>query len=117
MMELSTSPTTVTVTVVGDLDLAERDQFPEVVSRISGLRRQLLVLDLCRTTFLDSTGSAFLISLAEATERRGGVALLRGADERNLFVLEICGALDMFRVDTAHRCEDAAVVGRWSSGR
>ena len=117
MMELSTSPTTVTVTVIGDLDLAARDQFPEVVSRISGLRRQLLVLDLCRTTFLDSTGSAFLISLAEATERRGGVALLRGADERNLFVLEICGALDMFRVDTVHRCEDAAVVGRWSSGR
>lgn len=114
MMELSTSPTTTTVTVVGDLDLTERDQFPEVVSRISGLRRQLLVLDLCRTTFLDSTGAAFLISLAEATEKRGGVALLRGADERNLFVLEICGALDMFRIDTEHRCEDAALSGRWS---
>lgn len=116
MMELSTSPTTVTVTVVGDLDLAERDQFPEVVSRIRGLRRQLLVLDLCRTTFLDSTGSAFLVSLAEATERRGGVALLRGADERNLFVLEICGALDLFRVDPEHRCDDAVLTGRWNPG-
>lgn len=113
MIELSTSPTTTTVTVDGDLDLAERDQFPEVVARISGLRRQLLVLDLCRTTFLDSTGAAFLISLAETTDKRGGVALLRGADERNLFVLEICGALDMFRVDAEHRCVDAFLAGPW----
>lgn len=105
MMELSTSPTTTTITVVGDLDLAERDQFPELVARVSGLRRQLLVLDLCGTTFLDSTGAAFLISLAEATERRGGVTLLRGADERNRFVLEVCGALDMFRLDDEHTCD------------
>ncbi|MFP5348032.1 MAG: STAS domain-containing protein [Actinomycetes bacterium] len=107
MMELSTSPSATTITVVGDLDLAERDQFPELVARVSGLRRQLLVLDLCRTTFLDSTGAAFLISLAEATDRRGGVTVLRGADERSRFVLEVCGALDMFRMDDDHRCDDA----------
>jgi anti-sigma B factor antagonist len=106
MMELSTSATATTITVVGDLDLAERKQFPELVARVSGLRRQLLVVDLCRTTFLDSTGAAFLISLAESTDKRGGVTLLRGADERNRFVLEVCGALDMFRLDDDHRCED-----------
>ena len=108
MLQLSTSPTTTTITVIGDLDLAERDQFPELIARVSGLRRQLLVLDLCRTTFLDSTGAAFLISLAEATGKRGGVTLLRGADERNRFVLEICGALDMFRLDLDHRCDGGA---------
>ncbi len=106
MMELSYSRTTTTITVVGDLDLAERAQFPELVARVSGLRRQLLVIDLCRTTFLDSTGAAFLISLAESTDRRGGVTLLRGADERSRFVLEVCGALDMFRLDEEHRCGD-----------
>ena len=104
MIKLSSSTTSATVTVSGDLDLAERDQFPELVARISGLRRQLLVLDLCRTTFVDSTGAAFLISLAEATGRRGGVTLLRGADERSMFVLEVCGALDMFRIDDTHSC-------------
>jgi anti-anti-sigma factor len=104
MIKLSSSTTSATVTVSGDLDLAERDQFPELVARISGLRRQLLVLDLCRTTFVDSTGAAFLISLAEATGRRGGVTLLRGADERSMFVLEVCGALDMFRIDDQHSC-------------
>ena len=112
MMTLSTSPTTTTITVVGDLDLAERDQFPELVARVAGLRRQLLVIDLCRTTFLDSTGAAFLISLAEATEKRGGVTLLRGADERNRFVLEVCGALYLFRVDDQHRCEVTTQRGR-----
>jgi anti-anti-sigma regulatory factor len=64
------------------------------------------VIDLCRTTFLDSTGAAFLISLAESTDRRGGVTLLLGADERSRFVLEVCGALDMFRLDEDHACSD-----------
>ena len=104
MIQLETSATTTVLTVVGDLDLAERGQFPEVTARVSGLRRQLLVVDMCRTTFLDSTGAAFLISLADALSRRGGVTVLRGADERDLFVLEVCGALEMFRVDTDHRC-------------
>ena len=83
MIEISTSSTTTTLTVAGDLDLAERDQFPEIAARVVGLRRQLVVIDMCRVTFMDSTG----------------------ADPRDLFVIEICGALDLFRIDTDHRCE------------
>jgi anti-anti-sigma factor len=89
------------------LDLAERDQFPEIAARVVGLRRQLLVIDMCRVTFMDSTGAAFLISLADAGRKRGGATVLRGADDRDLFVLEVCGALDLFRVDRDHRCEPA----------
>ena len=106
MIEISTSPATTTLVLAGDLDLGVRDQFPEVTARVSGLRRQLLVLDMCRVTFMDSTGAAFLISLADAGRRRGGATILRGADERDLFVLEICGALDMFRLDGDHRCPE-----------
>ncbi|WP_425432760.1 STAS domain-containing protein [Georgenia soli] len=95
------------MTIAGDLDLAERDRFPEVTARVSGLRRQLLVLDLCRVTFMDSTGAAFLMALADASARRGGATVLRGASERELFVLEVCGALDMFRIDDQHRCDEA----------
>ena len=113
MIELSTSPTTVTVTITGDLDLAERDQFPEVTARVSGLRRQLVVIDLCTTTFVDSTGAAFLISLSELTSRRGGVTVLRGADPRDLFVLEVCGALDGFRIDAEHRCSGSGDTSPW----
>lgn len=111
MIQLQTSPTTTVLTVVGDLDLAERGQFPEVTARVSGLRRQLLVVDMCRTTFLDSTGAAFLISLADSLSRRGGVTVLRGAAERDLFVLEVCGALEMFRVDAEHRCPPESEPG------
>ena len=113
MIELSTSPTTATVTVTGDLDLAERTQFPEVTARVNGLRRQLVVVDLCATTFLDSTGAAFLISLAETTRRRGGTTVLRGASERVLYVLEICGVLGSFRLDTHHGCGSSEPTGPW----
>lgn len=108
MIEIATSAATTTLVISGDLDLAARDQFPEVTARVTGLRRQLLVVDMCRVTFMDSTGAAFLISLADAGRRRGGATVLRGASERELFVLEVCGALEMFRFDDHHRCEDIA---------
>ncbi len=108
MIEIAASSTTTTVTISGDLDLAERAQFPEATARVTGLRRQLLVIDMCDVTFMDSTGAAFLIALADAAAKRGGAAVLRGCDDRELFVLEICGALDSFRIDAEHRCEQKA---------
>lgn len=107
MIELATSSATTTLVIAGDLDLAERDQFPEITARVTGLRRQLLVIDMCRVTFMDSTGAAFLISLADASRKRGGATVLRGSDDRELFVLEVCGALDLFRLDKEHSCEPA----------
>ncbi len=107
MIEIATSSTTTIVSISGDLDLASRARFPEVTARVSGLRRQLLMIDMCQVGFMDSTGAAFLISLAEASSRRGGQTILRGADDRDLFVLEICGALDFFRIESDHRCEPA----------
>lgn len=104
MLEIATSPTTATLVISGDLDLSVRDHFPQAAARIVGLRRPLLVVDLCRVPFMDSTGAAFLISLADASERRGAQTLLRGCSERHRFVLEVCGALDMFRIDEDYVC-------------
>ena len=39
MIEISTSATTTTLAIAGDLDLAERDQFPEIAARVVGLRQ------------------------------------------------------------------------------
>jgi anti-anti-sigma factor len=111
MIEIAISPATTTLVISGDLDMGERDQFPEVTARVTGLRRQLLVIDMCRVTFMDSTGAAFLISLADSGRRRGGATVLRGAHERELFVLEVCGALGMFRVDPDHGCPPGAPEG------
>ncbi|MBB2924591.1 anti-anti-sigma factor [Cellulomonas cellasea] len=99
MIEISSSPTSTTLVIDGDLDLAERDRFPEIAARVVGLRRQLLVIDMCGVTFMDSTGAAFLITLADSARSRGGATVLRGADARDLFVLEVCGALELFRVE------------------
>ncbi|NCT90332.1 STAS domain-containing protein [Cellulomonas sp. APG4] len=104
MIEIATSAATASLVITGDLDLAEREQFPEIAARVTGLRRQLLVIDMCGVTFMDSTGAAFLISLADSARRRGGATVLRGIDERELFVLEVCGALDLFRIDEEHAC-------------
>jgi len=43
--------------------------------------------------------------------------VLRGADPRDLFVLEICGALELFRIDPDHRCapDDPAAVAQDAS--
>ena len=117
MIELSSTATAVVLVVSGDLDLSARHEFPEIVARVSGLRRQLLLVDLCRATFLDSTGAAFLISLADATSRRGGVTSLRGGDDRTLYVLEVCGALDMFRIVDDHRCEADEAPSPWAGAR
>lgn len=104
MIEIATSAATASLVITGDLDLAEREQFPEITARVTGLRRQLLVIDMCGVTFMDSTGAAFLISLADSARRRGGATVLRGIHERELFVLEVCGALDLFRIDEEHAC-------------
>ena len=106
MLEISTSPGTTTISVVGDLDVTIRDQFPEAIARVSALGRHLMVLDLCRLDFMDSTGAAFVAAVAEATRRAGGLAMLRGADEQATFVLEVCGVLPAFRVDEEHACAD-----------
>lgn len=104
MLEISMSSTATMLMISGDLDLGARDHFPEVTARVTGMRRQLLVIDMCAVTFMDSTGAAFLMSLSDSVAKRGGATVLRGCDERDLFVLEICGALAMFRIDADHRC-------------
>ena len=111
MIQIATSPATTTLVIAGDLDLAERDQFPEIAARVVGLRRQLLVIDMCRVTFMDSTGAAFLISLADSGRKRGGATVLRGCDDRDLFVLEVCGALELFRIDPDHSCAPVTPAG------
>lgn len=84
---------------VGEIDLAIHHVFPPIVSRITALRRPLLIVDMTGMTFMDSTGAGFLVALAHHQSKWGGAIALRGAHERDLFVLEVCGALELFRID------------------
>ncbi|ACV10049.1 STAS domain-containing protein [Jonesia denitrificans] len=108
MFEIATTPMATTVVISGDLDLASRDQFLEVAARLTSLRRSLLTIDMCDVRFMDSTGAAFLISLAETGQRRGWLTVLRGSSDAHRFVLDICGATHLFRFDTEHYCHHTA---------
>lgn len=104
MFEVAIGAFVTTVTIKGALDLSSRDHFTEVAARVSSIKQRLLTFDLCNVTFLDSSGAAFLISLAEAGQRKGWITVLRGCSANSRFVLEICDALDHFRFDDEHVC-------------
>ncbi|MBZ2198352.1 STAS domain-containing protein [Occultella gossypii] len=104
MIDVSTSVSEVLVTVTGDLDLSVSDSAPVALRQVSHLKQDRLVLDVCAMGFMDSSGATWLITLADEIGRRGGTVVLRGASARDLFVLKVAGALDLFEIDTTHRC-------------
>ena len=99
VLELQVSGHTAVLVAEDALDLAMHHVFPPIVSRITVLRRPLLIVDMSGVTFMDSTGAGFLIALAHHQRKWCGAIALRGAHDRDLFVLEVCGALDLFRID------------------
>ncbi|TXR56059.1 STAS domain-containing protein [Quadrisphaera setariae] len=115
MIEATVAGATLTVSAEGDLDLAERARFPELTARAAASDVDVVVVDLCSVEFVDSAGAAFLITLAETAKRSGARAVLRGADERVGFVLDLCGALDSYEVDAEHRCAPSTGPGPWRS--
>lgn len=106
MIDVVTSTSGLLVTVTGDLDLAARAEAEAALRRVALRERPNLTVDLCRLSFMDSTGAAWLAALVEQDRRMGGSPVLRGAGPRDLFVLEVCGVLDRVAVDTSHHCGD-----------
>lgn len=53
--------------------------------------RNLLVLDMANTTFMDSTGLGVIVGAIKRTRAAGGVVVLAAAPERILRVLRITG--------------------------
>jgi anti-anti-sigma factor len=105
VIEITTSsPTAVTLTIDGDLDLVESSRFGDIVAEVTAATPDELVVDMCRVTFMDSSGAGFLIRLAEALRRRDARTTLRGIASRDEFVLDVCGALDSFTLDRDHHC-------------
>ncbi|CAM3806903.1 STAS domain-containing protein [Occultella aeris] len=104
VIDVSTSAAEVLVTVTGDLDLSASEVAQSALRQISHLQHDRLVLDVCDMGFMDSSGASWLITLADEIGRRGGTVVLRGASARDMFVLKVTGALDLFEIDETHRC-------------
>ncbi|TDE99105.1 anti-sigma factor antagonist [Occultella glacieicola] len=104
MIDVSASASEALVTVTGDLDLSASESAPAALRRAGQLDSERLVLDVCGMGFMDSSGATWLITLADRVRRRGGTTVLRGASDRDMFVLSVTGAIDLFEIDATHRC-------------
>jgi anti-sigma B factor antagonist len=85
----------VTLTLVGELDLATTPRLTKYLTTVAETHRGLIVIDLRQLTFLDSTGVAALAA-ADRHARRGGwkLAIVKGPPQVQR-VLEFCGLTEV----------------------
>ncbi len=77
-LETETEGTSALVKIRGDLDLQVVDQVTEVLARMESAEPELLVIDLSRLTFMDSSGmGAVAAAHARAQETRRRFAIVR----------------------------------------
>jgi anti-sigma B factor antagonist len=77
-LETETEGSSALVRIRGDLDLQVVDQVTEALARIESAEPELLVIDLSRLTFMDSTGmGAVAAAHARAEEDGRRFALVR----------------------------------------
>jgi stage II sporulation protein AA (anti-sigma F factor antagonist) len=89
------------VYLVGELDLAVRDRLVVALTQASDTSYRL-VIDLSRTTFIDSTG---LKALVDVWRRRGDAGLelvLREPSPAVMHTLQWAGLADLFPIDTTN---------------
>ena len=87
------------IELAGELDLAERDRVTSAfeVARIS----PIVVVDLERTTYIDSTALGCLVALRKATQQRGASLFLIGLHSDVLRLFEVTGLREIFDVRTS----------------
>lgn len=98
----------VTVTPVGDIDLAGTTELREALQsavRNQGVTR--VVVDLAGVTFIDSTVLGVLIAAHTAAERRGAVLVVTNPGAMVTMVLNVTGLFDVL-VDPATASQPAA---------
>jgi anti-anti-sigma factor len=88
----------VTLTLVGELDLATTPRLTKYLTTVAQTHQGLIVIDLRRLTFMDSTGVAALAA-ADRHARRGGwsLAIVKGPPQVQR-VLELCGLTEVLPI-------------------
>jgi anti-anti-sigma factor len=94
---LTRTPGRVTLTLVGELDMATTPRLSEYLSTPAQTHHGLIVIDLRQLTFLDSTGVRALVR-ADGYARRDGwsLAIIKGPQVQR--VLELCGLTEVLPV-------------------
>ena len=87
------------VYLVGELDLAVRDLLVEALTQASDTRHRL-VIDLSRTTFIDSTGLKALVDVWRRRDDAGLELVLREPSPAVMHTLQLAGLVDLLPIDT-----------------
>lgn len=86
------------VHLVGELDLNARDRIVETLTDASATRHRL-VIDLSRTTFIDSTGVKALVDVWRCREDAGRELVLREPAPVVMRTLDMAGLADLLPID------------------
>ncbi|MFI1812322.1 STAS domain-containing protein [Streptomyces sp. NPDC020422] len=89
---------TTVVALVGELDLDTRDQVTNVTDALPPLSGQVLVLDLSRMTFMDSTGINLFLILRARAHNEGGRLELTDVPRQALQVMDLTGTRELFAI-------------------
>ena len=92
---------TVRVVPVGELDLATANLLEDQLHELHSAGFERVVLDLHELAFIDSSGIRILVAEHQFAERAGHAFSLICGPPAVQRALEVCGLLDLIRVDTA----------------
>ena len=96
----------VTLTLVGELDLATTPRLEKYLTTVAATQQQLIVIDLRQLTFLDSTGVAALVAADRHARRDGrGLAIVKGPPQ-------VQRVLDDLRLDRGAGARGRAAGGQ-----
>jgi anti-anti-sigma factor len=86
----------------GELDLAVRDLLVDALTAALDMSDRL-VIDLSRTTFIDSTGLKVLVDVWRRRQDAGLELVLREPSPTVMHTLQVAGLADLLPIDTTNR--------------
>ena len=95
-VHVRTHADTTVVAVAGELDLDTCAQVTNATDALPPLAGHVLVLDMSRLVFMDSTGLNVLLTLRARAQAEGGRLELIGVPRQALHVLDLTGTRDLF---------------------
>jgi anti-sigma B factor antagonist len=97
-VETQTRGRLTTLTVTGELDLVSSPALERELEKAYGLPTDVILLDLRRLAFMDSTGLHLLVKAQQRAEEAGRrLALTRGSDQVQR-LLDLTGVADLVRI-------------------
>lgn len=100
-IEASCDACALTLTCVGELDVTASGLLADAIAAHEAIGAPRVVLDLARTTFIDSSGIATVVRLSRHLAEQGVRLHVEHAGRTVRRAFELCGLLHLLEADTA----------------